>query len=368
MKTALVLSGGGAKGAYEIGVYKALCELGIEIDIVTGTSIGSLNALFVASNSFDKAYKTWLELSPKAIINSEESATEFKKELFKKALKGGIDPTNLKETISSNIKEEEVRQSKIRYGCVTIGFPSLKPKEVTIDEIPEGELIDYAFASSSIFPLFKMSSIDNKKYFDGGIYDNLPINLAIRMGAGKIIAVNLRAVGNNSRKPKKDVEIIEITPSRKTKSIMLFDAKRAEEDLKLGYLDTLKIYGKLRGNKYFFKVDNLESEQERIKQEFLSMVGKIKKGNWGYINRLESIGFLNFIEKCGLLLKLDFLREYDLKEFNLELLEKLNSNLELSQEVQNLENDLNGNQKCIMIFNKKLAIACYLLAVRRIYG
>ena len=49
-KTALVLGGGGSRGAYEAGVWQALTELGIEIDIVTGTSVGAINAaLFVAA-------------------------------------------------------------------------------------------------------------------------------------------------------------------------------------------------------------------------------------------------------------------------------------------------------------------------------
>ena len=43
-KTALVLGGGGSRGAYEAGVWQALTELGIEIDIVTGTSVGAINA------------------------------------------------------------------------------------------------------------------------------------------------------------------------------------------------------------------------------------------------------------------------------------------------------------------------------------
>lgn len=51
-KTALVLSGGGSRGAYEIGVWEALIELGIKIDLVTGTSVGSINGAFVAQKDF----------------------------------------------------------------------------------------------------------------------------------------------------------------------------------------------------------------------------------------------------------------------------------------------------------------------------
>ena len=62
-KLALVLSGGGAKGAYEIGVYKALKRLGKKPDIVTGTSVGALNGVLVVQDDYYKAVKLWKNIS-----------------------------------------------------------------------------------------------------------------------------------------------------------------------------------------------------------------------------------------------------------------------------------------------------------------
>jgi predicted acylesterase/phospholipase RssA len=61
--TGLVLAGGGAKGAYQIGAWKALRERGIEFDVISGTSIGALNAALVASGDLDKAQTFWRALS-----------------------------------------------------------------------------------------------------------------------------------------------------------------------------------------------------------------------------------------------------------------------------------------------------------------
>ena len=59
-KTALVLSGGGARGAYEAGVWQALTELGVKIDIITGTSVGAINAAMVAQGELELACrKRW---------------------------------------------------------------------------------------------------------------------------------------------------------------------------------------------------------------------------------------------------------------------------------------------------------------------
>lgn len=58
-KTALVLGGGGSKGAYEMGVWKALVEMDIPFQIVCGTSIGAINGAMVAQGSYVDAQKLW---------------------------------------------------------------------------------------------------------------------------------------------------------------------------------------------------------------------------------------------------------------------------------------------------------------------
>ena len=58
-KVGIVLSGGGARGSYQIGVWKALNKLKIKYDIVTGTSVGALNGLLFVQKDYKKAYKIW---------------------------------------------------------------------------------------------------------------------------------------------------------------------------------------------------------------------------------------------------------------------------------------------------------------------
>ena len=66
-------------------------------------------------------------------------------------------------------------------------------------------------ASASCFPKKKKKEINNQNYIDGGYYDNLPINLAIELGADEIIAVDLKAPGIK-RKPTKKIPTITIKP------------------------------------------------------------------------------------------------------------------------------------------------------------
>ena len=69
MKTAVVLSGGGAKGSYQLGVWKALRELHIKYDIVTGTSIGALNGVLMCEKSYFKAKEIWKRINMEYLLN-----------------------------------------------------------------------------------------------------------------------------------------------------------------------------------------------------------------------------------------------------------------------------------------------------------
>lgn len=62
-KTAVVLAGGGSRGAYQIGVWKALREMGIEYQLVTGTSVGALNGALMVQGDYEKALSVWENLS-----------------------------------------------------------------------------------------------------------------------------------------------------------------------------------------------------------------------------------------------------------------------------------------------------------------
>jgi len=377
MKTGLVLSGGGAKGAYEIGVYKALKEIGEEFAVVTGASIGSLNALFVAQDELDAAINGWRTFTnAESLFSSEETdAQAFKKILVKNAFKGGVSTDGLKAIVASMISEEKIRKSSIRYGCVIVNAKTFKHREVTIDEIPEGQLFDYAIASCSLYPIFKLANIDDQKYMDGGWYDNIPINLAIDMGAERVIAVDLKAPGNNHRKPKKPIEIIKIKPSRKTESIILFDEKRVEDDMKLGYLDTLKVYGLADGKYYFFKTDGLNEKVKEIQVEFLKVIDGLKDLNEPLLmlpipsrNYADDKCFRSLIDQVGHARKLDSLKLYDYEGFNKAALKALKSKKDLKETYLKIEEYLTNKTKIKVNINRNFYVACYLMAVRRIYG
>ena len=85
----LVLEGGGTKGAYQLGAYKALKELGMEFDGIVGTSIGALNAAFIIQGDYDIMEDIWLNQDYKSFMIIEEDLYEKYKNTNK--LKSGKD-------------------------------------------------------------------------------------------------------------------------------------------------------------------------------------------------------------------------------------------------------------------------------------
>ena len=84
MKRAIVLSGGGSKGAYQIGVWKALRKMKIKYDIVTGTSIGSVNGIMMVQKEYHKAKYLWDNISYDDIFDVKFPKKGNKVEIYKK--------------------------------------------------------------------------------------------------------------------------------------------------------------------------------------------------------------------------------------------------------------------------------------------
>ncbi len=262
----LALEGGGAKGSYEIGAFIALKELGYKFDAVAGTSIGSLNAALIVQNDINLAKKLWLNADSEIIGINKEYVNTFKNfkinkenikktiEEFNKIIKNkGLDITNYKTTIDKYIDENKIRKSKTKYGLVTVRLKDLKPLELTINDIKPGKLSEYIMASSYL-PIFKMNKIiDDSYYLDGGISNNLPITLLEKMGCNNIIAIRINGIGNKKKKLKPKTKIIEISPTKKTGPVIMFDNKDITNNYYMGYYDTLLYFNKLDGYKYYFK-------------------------------------------------------------------------------------------------------------------
>ena len=360
---ALVLSGGGSKGSYQIGCWKALRKLHIKFDIVTGTSVGALNGALITQKNYHKAIKLWKNMNLKLLfgenaINSTNDI-DVMKMYGKNFLKnGGMEVKELEELIKKEINYKRFIKSNIDYGLVTFNLTNKKPIEITKKEIPKDLLGDYLMASASCYPAFKKKKIKENEYIDGGIFDNLPINLAIKMGADEVIAIDLSAPGI-TKKPSKNIPIIKIRPNNKLTNFLNFYEEGAKRNMKLGYNDTLKRFNKLEGKKYTFKKKTIEKIKKKHLESFEYLLENILNNKKVMDSFQTLIKFdpkkkekmidkitLTIIESLAKDVKLDDTIIYSERKFNHLLKKKLKT--ENTKEIEQLKSwikDIKENKK-----------------------
>ncbi|MDO4369137.1 MAG: patatin-like phospholipase family protein [bacterium] len=273
MKRALVLSGGGAKGAYQLGVYKALKRLGIKINIITGTSIGAINGALLVSGDYRKAKKLWISTKTSNVLHHDISNPKEYADILKEYVTNkGLKFDKAEEYIGKIIKESKVRKSKTDYGLVTVNLKTRVPKMLSKDQIPNGKLISYISASAACFPAVEKKEIDGEYYIDGGYYDNLPINLAIDMGADEIIAVDLSALGIKQKVKNKSIKIDYIKSNNKKRFSLNFSPMNSKKSISLGFNDTMKHFSMLDGNIYTFNKGDLERNYNKISSNYINLI------------------------------------------------------------------------------------------------
>lgn len=263
--TGLVLAGGGVKGSYQIGSYLAFKKLGIKIDGVVGTSIGSFNAAMIVSGKDKELYDFWVNVDVGKILNFSSKYVDSvnKKDTFKKFIYGleeigsilkskGIDKNNLKKLLDEMLDEDLIRNSPLDYGLVTVRLNDLKPLYLFKEDMEKGKMSEYILASCNL-PLFKKEKyIDNKYYIDGGFYDNNPVNMLIKKGYDKVYSVEVNGIGFK-QKTIDESKVIRIIPSRFLGSTLNVNKEKINENIKLGYYDTLKILKNYDGFNFIFK-------------------------------------------------------------------------------------------------------------------
>lgn len=201
-QTVLVFQGGGALGAYQVGVYQALQESGIEPDWVIGTSIGAINAALIAGNApndrLEKLREFWRRvehgqifdgplaniLSPLRTMNAVMAGIPsfFKPNplafMGQKIPLGAehagyysVDP--LRENLSELVDFDRINSGATR---LTVGAANVRTSEMHYFDSRDMPLdLRHILASGALPPAFPAVRIDGELYWDGGIISNTPV-------------------------------------------------------------------------------------------------------------------------------------------------------------------------------------------------
>ena len=254
---ALVLAGGGARGSYQVGVWRALMELDWHPQIITGTSVGGLNGAMFVLDLYETARDMWLTIRSRDVMELPEENADLSAlhQFLRRVVKeGGMDVTPLEEIVERVLDEDALRAAPIRFGIVTVEQRGLRPRELTLEDIPAGQVRDYLMASAACFPALRARQIDGVKFLDGGYSDNMPTGLAKTMGAEELVCVDLEGVGI-TRPNLTGLPTTMIRSYWELGDILHFDPDTAKRNMELGYYDTRRAMGYLRGCAYAVSCD-----------------------------------------------------------------------------------------------------------------
>ena len=335
----LVLAGGGTKGAYQVGAWKALCEIEVNIKAIAGASIGALNGALFLQDEFMETVKMYENIKIDNImkvegVNADKNIFNLSN-IFNLAAdytkQKGIDNTPLREMIKKYIDMDKLYNSKIDFGLVTYSVKNKTPLQVFKNDIPKEQMEDYLLASSC-FPIFKPQILNDEEYFDGGLYDNIPSNMLIEKGYKNIIIIDIAGVGFSKKSISKDLYVKVISPSEDLGGTFEFNHERIINNIKLGYLDTMRSFNKLQGHIYYFKPE-----------EFAKMLE---------VFNLQTIYGLEYAAQMYKMYKY---REYTFEEFIEELNKK---QLEAEKTYEKIKNTdiIQIGKKLNKLFDKGLGI------------
>ena len=343
-KVALVLAGGGSLGSYQVGAIEALEELGYEFDIVTGTSIGAINACFVCNHRTKDLRGLWEGIAPDQImkdginLSGRQMMAQHPDNFFKDFRKWsriylqggriGADISPLRNFINKHLDPQTCLDSDMEFGVVTSLFPSQRLRDVDMHKVTKQDFVSYILASAACFPIFPVQEIHGIKYIDGFYNDNLPIRLAFKLGADEVIAIDMRLF---SLKPQNEFylklpNVTYIAPYVDFGSLMDFSQEVIRKNMKLGYLDTMKYFKKYRGFTFTFKD---EINVEGFLSYILSTYGTDSKYIFEAITKGirtpmdETDYFIRTLELIALRLGIeDYYELYSFKKFVLKIKDK----------------------------------------------
>lgn len=270
----IVLEGGGAKGAYQIGAWKALKEAGLKIKGVSGTSVGALNGALICMDNIEKAMEVWENISYSQVMSVEDefmdgiikkdyanlSAMEILKNSMLYLSNGGIDVTPLRELINNHIDEDRLRSGKPEFYFQTFSVTELKELDIDATLVEDGQMIDMLLASA-YFPVFKKEKVMGNRLIDGGMFNNVPVDALIKRGYEDIISIRIYGIGLEKKvKIPEGTKVYEIAPRVSLGNILEFDSKKSKRNIKIGYLDAKRLLYGLAGTIYYIDLEKDETE------------------------------------------------------------------------------------------------------------
>lgn len=201
MKRALVLSGGGARGAFQVGVWNYLLEKGWDPDLICGTSVGAINAVAIGSGMpLEKLMHIWKTLNHRSAYRLQ-LLRFLGAAIFGRSFQPLMDTAPLRSTITNALDIEALHRSRrdiviTAVNMLTSQISLFNQRDITVDHV---------MASSAMPILFPWQTIDGQPHWDGGVMANTPLFPALEQAVDEIVVVLLSPVGHADQSVPKNV-------------------------------------------------------------------------------------------------------------------------------------------------------------------
>ena len=292
-KIGLVFAGGGGKGAYQIGVWKAFKEYGVadNIQAVAGSSVGALNGALFVQGDLTAAKQLWLSISSDKILSCDNSLvrkiavelgsnSRILKWIDKMKNHGIFSRSGLKKIIKQDLDLDYLSSSDISLYAAACRLPSLQVEYFNLNGCAKERFISILLASSALPIIFGREKIGGKSYLDGGIKDNTPVKPLYNEGCDLVFVVYLSQKLSNrdfiDKSNYPNCQIVEIVPQEELGSLVNgtldFTGSGAFRRIEQGYRDTKNILEPIfkmveQGAKIDSVLDKLRNDEREFQKQ-----------------------------------------------------------------------------------------------------
>ena len=239
---ALSLGGGGGKGAYQLGVYRALSEYGLmdKVTAISGTSIGAINAVLFACNDPDRSEEAWKRIHFETVFDVDPDLMFNHK------------PGFMSRREMLNLMDSYVDYNKLAKADIIVYATIAKCAQegerqaeyISLAGMDADEIRTVVMASSTLPMLYESVTYNGSEYCDGGLADNVPVKPLYDMGYRNIIVCGLNPDSKKDISAYPDADIIEIYPSVSLGDLidgtLNFSANSVKFRSLLGYKDAMR--------------------------------------------------------------------------------------------------------------------------------
>jgi NTE family protein len=201
--TAIVLGGGGVLGAVQVGMVRALVDVGVAPDLVVGTSIGALNGAVLAAlppaQAPDLLDALWRSSEARAVFAAGTVGR------LRELARSGVavhrsEP--LRRALTTVLGNRRIEELPVRFTCCAADIEAAA--EHWFDR---GPVVDAVLASAAVPGLLPPAVVDGRHYLDGGLVHSIPLGRAVELGADRVFVLQVGRIDQPLRPPRRPWEV-----------------------------------------------------------------------------------------------------------------------------------------------------------------